>query len=78
MRDYYGDAQIVADQLATLGLVEWKERIENAVLAGSTSGEILMALRWQLKELLKIERSLPANLRQQAKDLIRAINASGA
>ncbi len=51
-RDYYGDARVIAVQLGEIGLDDWAAKIEHVLEGGATSSEILMGLRWNLRQLL--------------------------
>jgi len=77
LEDVYAATDAISGRLDTLGLGAWKTRLEDAVAAGATSGEILMAVRWHLKQLRSKEPGLPADLRAQIDSLIAAINKLG-
>ena len=49
--DFYEVAERIGRQLVADGLGEWKTRIDDAIAAGSTGTEILMALRWTFGQL---------------------------
>lgn len=49
--DYYKIAEEIADQLKSEGFLDWADKIKNDILCGATSGEILMGIRWHLKEI---------------------------
>lgn len=71
--DYIAEAREIRDALED-GLADWKVRIDEAISAGSTGTEILMAVRWNLAELLKARPDLPPNLVTKIKDFIMAAN----
>ncbi|HEV2327618.1 MAG TPA: hypothetical protein VGY56_02390 [Verrucomicrobiae bacterium] len=77
MSDFYTKIREFAESLSAIGLSEWTLRLTNAIKAGSTGGEILMALRWNLQELLQNEPLLTGSLKQQAEDFIKEITATG-
>lgn len=52
-RDFYADSYEVAERLAQANEMRWEHKITSAIEEGSTSTEILMALRFYLIELLK-------------------------
>lgn len=77
MEDPYARIIEIEQRLAALGLDAWKRRLEDAVQGGATSGEILMAVRWHLKELRKEQPTLPADLRSLIDRAIHSIDQSG-
>ena len=77
VEDPYAVVKEIEQRLAALGLEEWKTRLEDAALGGATSGEILMALRWHLKELRKDKPGLPPDLGRLIDRAIQLINRSG-
>jgi hypothetical protein len=50
-RDYYAEARELASRLTAEGFGDWASRFEEAISAGFTATEILMALRWQAQQL---------------------------
>lgn len=71
-------ARHCATQLGGLGLVEWSQRLLDAIQSASTGGELVMSLRWNLQELEKsCGKDLPARLRQLIQDIIKEINKTG-
>ena len=71
--DYIAEARAIRNALGD-DLTDWKTRIDDAIAAGSTGTEILMAVRWNLAELIKEKPSLPANIVSRIKDYIIAAN----
>lgn len=71
--DYIAEARTICNALEG-SLADWKARIDEAISAGSTGTEILMAVRWNLAELLKARPDLPPNLVAKIKDFIMAAN----
>ena len=71
--DYIADAHAIRDALDP-DLADWKTRIDDAIAAGSTGTEILMAVRWNLAELLKAKPNLPVNIVMRIKDYVMAAN----
>ena len=45
-RDYYADATALAAKLAAHGYGLWAQQLTDAIAAGATATEIVMALRW--------------------------------
>lgn len=72
--DFYDTAKKIAKNLSETGLSDWSDRITGAIAAGFTSGEILGAIRWELKELLKSKPVLPKSLELAISNLIAGID----
>ena len=72
-RDLYADAQVLDNDMGEAGYPEWDRRIDDAIAAGATSTEILMALRWTLSELLAHEAALDEPLRERVSWLAEEI-----
>lgn len=53
--DIYKSAERIAQQLALSGTLEWAEALRDAIAGGATGTEILMRLRWTLRQLRKSE-----------------------
>jgi hypothetical protein len=75
-RDYYLEAHHLAHQLAGAGLDGWSTVLEDVLAGGSTSTEILMGLRWNLRKLIQDEDGLDAGIRAAAGELADAIDAA--
>ena len=75
-RDYYADADELAERLIERGHGDWSERIESAIKNGSTSTEILMALRWQLAQLIDADLGLDDDTLDLARSLHADIDAA--
>lgn len=73
----FEDVRVFAAGLETIGMPVWKSRLIDAIEGGSTGGEILMAIRWNLQESLHEEKELPVTIRQRAEELIPAITSTG-
>jgi hypothetical protein len=65
-----------ASELAKLGLTDWSEKLEEAIGSGSTGGEIVMAIRWNLREL-RNSAELPENVNRQIEEILYAIDGTG-
>ncbi len=76
MSDFYLEIRKYAKQLETLGFLKYSSKLLDAIEKGSTGGEIVMALRHNLQELLKSEELSDA-MKQQAKKFISKINDTG-
>lgn len=68
-RDYYAETRDLAAKLAEHGVGSWSQRLTDAMAAGATGTEIVMALRWTLAQMLETEPVLPDDIREQATDL---------
>lgn len=65
----YHDVERLAMLLAADGLEAWSQRVEDAMLGGATSNEIIAALRYVLKELRKAY-AVPSSRTKAELDLI--------
>jgi len=52
--------------LEAVGLEDWSDRFEDAVGSGSTGGEIMGRLRWEVSRLLETETPSGPELRAEA------------
>jgi|GEM_PF-5922258 len=71
--DYIAEARDIRDELGE-DLAEWKARIDDAIAGGSTGTEILMAVRWNLAEMLKAKHRLPVHVVMRINDYVIAAN----
>jgi hypothetical protein len=60
-RDFYAEALELASRLTDEGFGGWANRFEEAISAGFTATEILMALRWHAQQLQAAGLSLTAD-----------------
>lgn len=67
--DYYGMARQVAGHAREEGHEDFATALEDAIAAGFTSGEILMALRWHLNRFLDAAADRSEALERAARDL---------
>jgi hypothetical protein len=75
-RDYYADAMSLAATLAERGYHKWSQQLTDTMAAGATATEIVMGLRWILARMLQEEDCLPANLREEARQLHQGLDRS--
>jgi len=75
-RDLYADGYELAERLQERGEREWSDRISNSIDDGFTATEILMALRFQITELLGSDVSLDEDTRALAGSLIADIGSA--
>jgi hypothetical protein len=74
--DYYGEARRVSAAMRREGFEENARAFEDAIAAGFTSSEILMALRWHLDRFLEAKPDASGTLRRSAKALHKRIDAT--
>jgi len=72
-RDYYEEARKLADNLAAEGFEDWAARIRGAIERGFTATEILMALRWEAKELRSSDLPLASETLQRLESLLNGL-----
>ncbi len=70
--DYYKNAIEIADELKREHLDDYSSKIKDSISAGSTGTEILMALRWNYKQILK--ENINKGLYSKILDLIKQID----
>jgi hypothetical protein len=71
--DYYADARDIAAKLFERGEFDWSERIEDAISGGSTATEILMRVRFCLRQLVESGTPRPDE-KQAAQELIGTLD----
>jgi hypothetical protein len=72
--DYIAEAYAIRDALTDEYLARWRSRITDAIEAGATGTEILMALRWNLGQLLEAQPELPSVVAMRIRRFIVAAN----
>ncbi len=70
--DYYAEARAIATSLFEQGQSYWGDKIEDAIAGGATGTEILMRLRFTLRELLEAD-VVASDDKARAKSLIRQL-----
>lgn len=75
-RDWIQEAKVVAAELKVFGLDEEPRRIIEAIEAGATGGEILMAIRWNLNEILKTNPDIQDELKERITDIAKGITVT--
>ena len=71
--DLISDARRLAQALDSDGLTGRSRGIEDVIAGGATGSEILMGLRWHVREVLDADRASAAT-RRQAELLLRQIS----
>ena len=56
--DIYEETKRLAGHLEARGVATWPQRLRDAIEAGSTGTEIIMAIRWNLREMLAASREV--------------------
>jgi hypothetical protein len=72
--DHYSVAQQFAAQLRKEGKDLWATRIEDAIAAGATATEILMALRWNILQFISSGETCSQETRQLVDELLRELD----
>lgn len=72
-RDYYAEARQLADSLDDEGLDEWSGKLKDAIDAGFTATEILMALRWHARQLREASPRLSRPTRRALASLLEGL-----
>ena len=68
--DIYSEAEIVIEALGRQGLGADGEALRDAIRAGSTSTEILMAMRWHLRHLSGSPHSVDDDTKRRIRSLL--------
>jgi hypothetical protein len=77
-KNWIKESKIVATDLKIAGYEDEPRRIMDAIESGSTGGEILMALRWTLEEIVKVNPSIKSDIKRRIKEITKGItNALG-
>jgi hypothetical protein len=71
---YHTEAREIAGRLEQAGLAADARTLVDAIDAGSTGTEILMALRWQLRRIDESRSHLDADIRARIRALASAID----
>lgn len=71
--DYYEKVHEISAVLAKENLPDWSEKIETAIISGSTGTEILMAVKWHLEQLKKSKVCLSPKTKLLIVELIKRI-----
>lgn len=71
--NYYDEAFRIADDLAAQGLVTESTAIRDAIESSSTATEILMRLRWQMREINAVDKTVLLGTRRRMESLIAAL-----
>jgi len=73
--DYYGDAMEIAEALASEGRAPEAEAIRTTVSQGSTATEILMGVRWHLRNLIEDRAILRRETADRVSRLLTQLDA---
>ena len=72
-RDYYAEARQIASRLLAEGFAEWANKFDDAIARGFTATEILMALRWEARQLQEARLPLPAAVESQLESFLAGL-----
>lgn len=72
-RDWVQDSKLVAEKLQLAGFADAQKKLIESIEAGSTGGEILMALRWNFQEILKNSSTIKNELKKTIIEIIEGI-----
>jgi hypothetical protein len=72
-KDWIQESKVLAADLRVAGFEEEPRRIMDAIESGSTGGEIYMALRWTLGEVLKENPAMEAEVKQRIDEIREGI-----
>ena len=72
-KNWIQESKLLAADLKISGFENEPKWIMNAIESGSTGGEIYMALRWTLGEILKANPLLKADIRQRIDGIRKGI-----
>lgn len=76
-KDYIGLTTDLIAKLRTEGLPEWAEVLDQDMSSASTGGELVMAVRDDLRKLLDTKPALRSETIELAQRIIRVIDATG-
>jgi hypothetical protein len=68
--DYYSVVREIIDNLRNDGKLAWAEKLKDDMVAGATGTEILMALRWHLRQFVKQGHVVSTNTRNLINDIM--------
>jgi hypothetical protein len=74
--DHYAACHELAACLQVESLPEWHERLENAIADGATATEILMAIRFILRDLLGRSPTMTKSTKDRANTLLTEVDKS--
>ncbi|HYV66026.1 MAG TPA: hypothetical protein VE964_07265 [Myxococcales bacterium] len=75
--DLIAATQRLVTRLQELGMIGWSQKLAEALDAASTGGELVMAVRWHLRELERSGEELPEDVRHQVRMIVQEINSTG-
>jgi ABC-type branched-subunit amino acid transport system substrate-binding protein len=72
--DYYAETHAIAAALASEGLSSDAEALRDAIAAGSTGTEILMHVRWLLRQLDEANKTSSLVTKRKIRDVLAALD----
>ncbi len=73
-RDFYAEAEQIADGLASEGLVGEADGLRSVIASGATATEILMGVRWHLQNIDRANKTTNLDIKRKVRDLIAELN----
>lgn len=73
--DWIEESKNLAANIKAEGFPEESQKIIEAIISGSTGSEILMGLKWNLKEILQTTKNIKPERKAKIKEIIRGIKA---
>jgi hypothetical protein len=74
MSDIYEKVKIIAKMLKESGYDEESIKLNDSINYGSTSNEILMAIRWNLSNFIKFTKKINKKIIGESELIIKEIN----
>ena len=72
--DYYAEAKQIASKLANEGLLAEAQALQDVIAAGATATEILMGVRWQLRESRAASKTKDSSTRRSIEKLLATLD----
>jgi hypothetical protein len=73
-RDFYAEAERIADDLTSEGLVAEADDLRNVIVTGSTATEILMGVRWHLQNIDRTNKTANVSTKRKIRELLAELN----
>jgi hypothetical protein len=72
--DYYAEVRAIIDVLSKDGFTADASALREAIEAGSTANEILMAVRWHLQQFEDGNKPVNLGTKRRIRELIKELN----
>ena len=73
-RDFYAEAEEIAAALVADGLVDEAGSLRNVIASGATATEILMGMRWHLRNVDRANKTTNRDLERRVRELIAELD----